>query len=227
MIADDIIAGIKQDISSLRFEMREYRRKDASREVIQMQLLRDVTAEIRKAAAVRRQNGSASAEGTPAAATQPQGGAIAPQGKSAHKPHFLRNIEAVQAADRHPALDSHSSVDITDKNQQLYFTRTIQASPAQAPFPLELSGCQTADRHPALDSDSSVDIIRPYSPREPIAVRAPTARRERRQRGESAMRAVTSAMVLNMLKTFAVRAPRMAIKKRAPRERRESAERAR
>ncbi|CAH1248849.1 Hypp8455 [Branchiostoma lanceolatum] len=37
------------------------------------------------------------------------------------------------------------------------------------------------------------------------------------------MRAVTSAMVLNMLKTFAVRAPRMAIKKRSPRERGASA----
>ncbi|CAH1257014.1 SLC17A6 [Branchiostoma lanceolatum] len=37
------------------------------------------------------------------------------------------------------------------------------------------------------------------------------------------MRAVTSAMVLNMLKTFAVRAPRMAIQKRAPRERGPSA----
>ncbi|CAH1266845.1 Hypp3590 [Branchiostoma lanceolatum] len=84
MIADDIIAEMKQDISSLRFEMREYRRKDASREVVEMQLLRDVTAEIRKAAAVRRQTGSATgtAESTPAASTKPQGapGAIASQG---------------------------------------------------------------------------------------------------------------------------------------------------
>ncbi|CAH1246076.1 Hypp7650 [Branchiostoma lanceolatum] len=51
-------------------------------------------------------------------------------------------------------------------------------------------------------------------------LKAPTARRERR---ESAMRAVTSAMVLKMLKTFTVRAPGMAIKKRAPRERGASA----
>ncbi|CAH1226389.1 MUC4 [Branchiostoma lanceolatum] len=56
---------------------------------------------------------------------------------------------------------------------------------------------------------------------------ADSAARAPWERGESAMRAVTSAMVLNMLKTFAVRALRMAIKKRAPRERRESVERAR
>ncbi|XP_078603414.1 transient-receptor-potential-like protein [Branchiostoma floridae x Branchiostoma japonicum] len=83
MMADDIIAEAKQDISSLRFEMREYRRKDACREAGQRQFLQNITAEIRKAAAVRRQTGPATSEAEPEPAAnprQPLGGAIAAQG---------------------------------------------------------------------------------------------------------------------------------------------------
>ncbi|KAI8510589.1 anthranilate synthase component II, variant [Branchiostoma belcheri] len=79
-VADDIIAEIKQDFSSLRFEMREYRRKDASREAVQTQFLRDITAEIRKAAAVRRQTGPVTEEAASARLLEPPGGAHALQG---------------------------------------------------------------------------------------------------------------------------------------------------
>ncbi|CAH1256212.1 Hypp1621 [Branchiostoma lanceolatum] len=94
-------------------------------------------------------------------------------------------------------------------------------------FPLFTPG---TNRRTILESTVDVKPNMPHKDRRESAdsaarapLRASTARRERRQRGESAMRAVTSAMVLNMLKTFAVRAPRMAIQKRAPRERGASA----
>ncbi|XP_019647217.1 PREDICTED: transient-receptor-potential-like protein [Branchiostoma belcheri] len=79
-VADDIIAEIKQDFSSLRFEMREYRRKDASREAVQTQFLRDITAEIRKAAAVSRQAGPVTEETASARPLEPPGGARALHG---------------------------------------------------------------------------------------------------------------------------------------------------